>query len=92
MRSSLKPAWIAIALLAVLLTAMTVQACTPVPSQHAAAPRSVAGGSAGILHQPGYALASACTREALVACENACMMPGGILDLYCYEDCVYSVC
>jgi hypothetical protein len=33
-----------------------------------------------------------CTREAMDRCEYSCMMPGGILDLYCYEDCIYTIC
>ena len=33
-----------------------------------------------------------CTRKYLEQCELVCMMPGGILDLYCYEDCIYSIC
>ncbi|MCK9581275.1 MAG: hypothetical protein M0Q92_12630 [Methanoregula sp.] len=65
MRDSLKSARIAIALLAILLTVMTVQACTQ---------------------------KSSCTREDMAACETACTMPDGVLDLYCYEDCVHSIC
>jgi hypothetical protein len=30
--------------------------------------------------------------EAMDQCEYACLMPGGVLDLYCYEDCIYSIC
>jgi hypothetical protein len=33
-----------------------------------------------------------CNREHMDQCEYACMMPGGILDLYCYEDCIESIC
>ena len=33
-----------------------------------------------------------CTREAMDQCEYSCMMPGGILDLNCYEDCIYRIC
>jgi len=33
-----------------------------------------------------------CTREAMDQCEYSCMMPGGILDLSCYEDCIYTIC
>lgn len=33
-----------------------------------------------------------CTREAIDQCEYSCLMPGGVLDLNCYEDCIYSIC
>jgi hypothetical protein len=33
-----------------------------------------------------------CNREHMDQCEYACMMPGGIIDLYCYEDCIYTIC
>jgi hypothetical protein len=33
-----------------------------------------------------------CNREHMDQCEYACMMPGGILDLSCYEDCIYAIC
>ncbi|HVP96742.1 hypothetical protein [Methanoregula sp.] len=35
---------------------------------------------------------SSCTREGMDHCEYSCMMPGGILDLNCYEDCIYLIC
>lgn len=89
MRSFLKPAWIAIALLAILFMVMTVQACTPAPLLKATAAGAITGGSAGLSHPHA---GETCTREAMTQCEYACMMPGGILDLYCYEDCIYSIC
>lgn len=33
-----------------------------------------------------------CNREHMDQCESACMMPGGIFDEYCYEDCIYTIC
>ena len=92
MRSSLKPAWIAIALLAILFTVMTVQACTPVPSLKATTTGAVSEGSTGSLHLHYVIQKPTCTREAMDQCEYACMMPGGVLDLSCYEDCIYSIC
>lgn len=92
MRSSLKPAWIAIALLALLFTVTAVQACMPAPHQEAATTPAISGEPAGSLHLQYFTQKSSCTREAMDQCEYACMMPGGILDLYCYEDCIYSIC
>jgi hypothetical protein len=32
-----------------------------------------------------------CTREGMDQCKYACMMPGGLFDLNCYEDCIYCI-
>jgi hypothetical protein len=53
------------------------------------ATRAVTGGSTGSLHP---ASKETCTREAMDACGHGCMMPGGVLDLNCYEDCIYYIC
>jgi len=64
----------------------------------AAAPASMpsagTGGPASWLHpaNPFTLSKETCTREAMDQCEYSCMMPGGILDLNCYEDCIYSIC
>ena len=92
MRSSLKPAWIAIALLAILFSVMAVQACMPALYKEAARTTAITGEPAGSLHLQYFTQKSSCTQEAMDQCEYACMMPNGDLDLYCYEDCIYSIC
>ena len=94
MRSfSRKPVWIAIACMTALCCIVAVQGCTPVLPPQAPATRTITGGSAGNLQLQGFTKsAETCTREAMDRCESGCMMPGGILDLSCYEDCIYSIC
>ncbi len=88
----LKPTWIAIVLLAILFAVMTVQACTPVPVLKATTTGDFSSGEAGSLMQMIQIQKESCTSEDLDACEYTCMMPGGVLDLNCYEDCIYTVC
>jgi hypothetical protein len=33
-----------------------------------------------------------CTPEGLDQCKYACKMPGGVVDMKCYESCLYSIC
>ena len=87
-----KSAWMVIAVLVVLFSAAGVRACTPVPALQPAGTGAVAGGLAGSQHIPYFITRESCTREAMDRCEYGCMMPGGILDLACYEDCIYSIC
>ena len=98
MRSSYRtPLWIAIAALAVVGYVIAAQAGTTALVQQA--PVTGAVGSAGVLHFQDFTSAAqsafgkdTCTRENMDRCEYSCMMPGGILDLYCYEACIYSIC
>lgn len=80
-----KTAMIAILAIAVIGTAAAAQACMPEVGT---------GSTASWLHpaNPFTTLKETCTREAMDQCEFGCMMPGGILDLNCYEDCIYSIC
>lgn len=43
-------------------------------------------------YQAHPAFRDTCNREHMDQCESACMMPGGIFDEYCYEDCIYTIC
>ncbi len=96
MRSSNRTTtWIAIALLVVTGIVLAAQAGTPALAQQAPSAGTV--GSSSVLHfqdftdqAPGWK--DTCDRQHLEQCEYACMMPGGILDLNCYEDCIYSIC
>jgi len=31
-------------------------------------------------------------KKTMVACEKACLMPDGLMDIYCYEYCIDEVC
>jgi hypothetical protein len=47
------------------------------------------------LHAPHNALAplpETCTRENMDRCETGCTRSSGVLDLNCYEACIYSIC
>ena len=89
-----KPAWIAIAFLAVLGCVVTAIAATPAMARPATDTGAMISGSAAGLQLQDRFLPQkeTCTREAMDQCEYSCLMPGGVLDLYCYEDCIYSVC
>jgi hypothetical protein len=78
-------------LLAILFTVMTVQACTQAPLPETTATGAITSGSAGS-PDPHTSFRDTCDREHMNQCESACTIPGGILDLYCYEDCIYSIC
>ena len=89
MRSALlKPAWIAVAFLVLLSCVAPALACGPATHSPAGTISLIAG-----LHPTVFlSEKSSCTRENMEQCEYSCMMPGGILDLNCYEDCIYEVC
>jgi len=57
----------------------------------AALPAHSTGGDSQITSGPSM-MSDTCTKEGMDQCEYSCMMPGGILDLNCYEDCIYSIC
>ena len=86
--------WIAIAFLAAISCLVAVIAITPAHALPVANTGAVTSGSAAFLQlQDGFLpQKESCTREAMDQCEYACLMPGGILDLNCYEDCIYAVC
>jgi len=86
------PSRIAIAFLAILCLGMAAGACTQAPATQPAGPVSIAGGWSGSLHIQSIISKDTCTREGMDRCEYSCMMPGGVLDLNCYEDCIYSIC
>lgn len=47
------------------------------------------------LHAPHNALTptpETCTRENMDKCEANCLRPDGVLNLNCYEACIYSIC
>jgi hypothetical protein len=47
------------------------------------------------LQAPRNALAplpETCTKENMDKCESGCTHPNGVIDLNCYEACIYSIC
>lgn len=92
MRDSLRKfAWISILFLAVLAIVATVQAC--MPAEAGLTEATGAFTASGPFHSAQHpAFRDTCTRKYLDQCEYTCMMPGGILDLDCYENCIYSIC
>jgi|GEM_PF-4233725 len=87
----LNPSRIAIAFVAALCCVMAVNACSPSAFVQQAPVTGVIAGCSGSSYLHDYSHGT-CTREAMQQCEYTCMMPGGILDLNCYEDCIYSIC
>ena len=77
--------WVLVLIVLSLAATSIVQACGHTSDMQG----NVFGGQNpfGVLPQK-----DTCTREAMDQCEYSCMMPGGVLDLYCYEDCIYSIC
>jgi len=80
-------------MLAVFSTVAAVQVCTAFSDLHTIKIGTDSNGVLGDLHvQNILPQKESCSREAMDQCEYACLMPGGVLDLYCYEDCIYSIC
>jgi len=39
-----------------------------------------------------HPLPETCTEQGMEQCELSCMMPNGLINLNCYEACIFSIC
>jgi hypothetical protein len=95
MKSSFRnTAWITIGFLAALSCLVAVIVITPANALPAANTGTVISGSAASLQLQDSIMPQkeSCSLEDMDMCEYDCLMPGGVLDLNCYEECIFDVC
>ena len=80
--------WIAVAFLVLLCCASPAFACGPATGSATGTTSLIASLNPTVF----LPQKESCTREGMDQCEYSCMLPGGILDLNCYEECIYSIC